>query len=67
MDSNHNIETAQYISVMHWFIKANKRGKENSTVGCHYGRHEFGLQCALCETYATTHLIVQIHTPVELL
>ena len=26
MDSNHNTETAQYISVMHWFIKANKKG-----------------------------------------
>ena len=26
MDSNQNTETAQYISVMHWFIKANKKG-----------------------------------------
>eukprot|EP00978_Attheya_sp_CCMP212_P023863 scaffold73965_cov44-Attheya_sp.AAC.2 len=26
MDSNHNTETAQYISVMHWFIKSNKKG-----------------------------------------
>eukprot|EP00978_Attheya_sp_CCMP212_P012722 scaffold31836_cov29-Attheya_sp.AAC.1 len=26
MDTNHNTETAQRISVMHWFIKANKKG-----------------------------------------
>ncbi len=26
MGSNQNTETAQYISVMHWFIKANKKG-----------------------------------------
>eukprot|EP00978_Attheya_sp_CCMP212_P039209 scaffold201807_cov68-Attheya_sp.AAC.2 len=28
MGSKHNTETAQYISVMHWFIKANKKGSE---------------------------------------
>eukprot|EP00978_Attheya_sp_CCMP212_P038541 scaffold191997_cov31-Attheya_sp.AAC.1 len=56
MDTNHNTETAQRISVMHWSIKANKRGKEDSAVGCHFGRREFGLRGALREFYATTVL-----------
>eukprot|EP00978_Attheya_sp_CCMP212_P032237 scaffold124867_cov63-Attheya_sp.AAC.1 len=75
MDSNHNTETAQYISVMHWFMKAKKRGKEDSVVGCHFGWHIFGLRRSLCEIYATTDSLDRsnptgydryIHTPVEL-
>eukprot|EP00978_Attheya_sp_CCMP212_P038474 scaffold191028_cov31-Attheya_sp.AAC.1 len=33
--------------------------KEDSAVGCHFGRREFGLRRVLCEIYATTHSIVQ--------
>eukprot|EP00978_Attheya_sp_CCMP212_P028904 scaffold101056_cov39-Attheya_sp.AAC.1 len=36
-------------------------GKEDSGVGCHFGRREFRLRRALCENYATTHSIVQTH------
>eukprot|EP00978_Attheya_sp_CCMP212_P021141 scaffold61385_cov31-Attheya_sp.AAC.2 len=45
VDSNHNTETAQQT----------KSGKEDSVVGCHFGRREFRLRRALCEIYATTH------------
>eukprot|EP00978_Attheya_sp_CCMP212_P022008 scaffold64995_cov41-Attheya_sp.AAC.3 len=37
------------ISMLHWLIKAKKRGKEDSAVGCHFGRREFGLRGALRE------------------
>eukprot|EP00978_Attheya_sp_CCMP212_P034197 scaffold142221_cov35-Attheya_sp.AAC.2 len=46
MDTNHNTETAQ-----------TKRGKEDSAVGCHFGRREFGLRGALREIYAMTRLL----------
>eukprot|EP00978_Attheya_sp_CCMP212_P033181 scaffold132803_cov35-Attheya_sp.AAC.1 len=38
-----------------------KRGKEDSAVGCHFGRREFRLRRALCENYATTLSIVETH------
>eukprot|EP00978_Attheya_sp_CCMP212_P026137 scaffold85322_cov36-Attheya_sp.AAC.2 len=43
MDTNHNTETAQ-----------TKRGKEDSAVGCHFGRREFELRGALRKMYATS-------------
>lgn len=32
---------------MHWIIQANKKGKEDSRVGCHFERRDFGFHCAL--------------------
>jgi hypothetical protein len=41
-------------SMMHWFIQANKKGKEDSAVECHLGRRDFGLRGTLRSIYATT-------------
>jgi hypothetical protein len=41
-------------SMMHWFIQANRQGKEDSAVGCHFGRRDFGLRGALRSIYART-------------
>ncbi len=40
-------------SMMHWLIKANKKGKEDSAVGCHSGRRGFGWRDAVRSIYAT--------------
>jgi hypothetical protein len=42
-------------SMMHWFIQANKKGKEDSTIECHFGQRGFGLQGALSQIYARIH------------
>ena len=41
-------------SMMHWLIKANRQGKEDSAVGCHFGRRDFGLRGALRSIYVRT-------------
>ncbi len=41
-------------SMQHRLIRETKRGKEDSVVGCHLGRRDFGSRGALRQIYAST-------------